>query len=272
MSMVVPARPKIEATVENAVFVVDDVHLSFGGIVALNALTFSVTKGELCAVIGPNGAGKSSLFNVISGVYKPSHGSVRYRGEEILGRAPHQIAALGVGRTFQNLAVVPAMTVLDNVLLGGHLRYRGPLTVLGGVLRLRGEVKAERRLRTDAHELLERIGLAHLAGEEVSSLSYGWQKRVEIARAMMSKPSLLLVDEPAGGLTQDEVHELGALLRGVRDEFELTMLLVEHHMGLVTSFADRCVVMSAGALIADGRPAEVVRDPVVVAAYLGEDD
>lgn len=271
MSTEAPSPSKIDATVENAVFVVDDIYLAFGGIVALNGLTFSVAERELCAVIGPNGAGKSSLFNVIGGVYKPQRGSISYRGEEMLGKAPHQVAAMGVGRTFQNLALIPTMSVLENVMLGGHLQYRNPLTVLGCVLRLPFENKAEKQLRKDAMELLERIGLENLAYEELSSLPYGWQKRVEVARAMMSKPSLLLVDEPAAGLTHDEVHELGTLLKGIRDEFGLTMLLVEHHMDMVTSYADRAVVMNAGALIAEGLPHDVVRNPVVVTAYLGED-
>jgi branched-chain amino acid transport system ATP-binding protein len=251
--------------------VIDDVYLSFGGIVALNGLSFRVSQGEFCAVIGPNGAGKSSLFNVIGGVYVPSRGSVVYCDTELLGMSPHRIAALGVGRTFQNLAVVPTMSVLENVMLGGHLRYRTPLTMIGGVLRLPSERRAEKRLRADAGELLERIGLADKSSIELGSLPYGWRKRVEIARAVMERPSLLLIDEPAAGLTHDEVDELGHLILELRREFNLTILLVEHHMGFVTQFADRCVVLNVGAMIAEGRPTDVVRDPVVVAAYLGGD-
>lgn len=252
--------------------VIDDIYLSFGGIVALNGLSFSVDPGELCAVIGPNGAGKSSLFNVIGGVYRPSRGSVTYGETDLTGMSPHRVAAAGVGRTFQNLAVVPEMSVLDNVLLGGHLRYRSPFTVLGGILQLPFEQRAEKQLRRDAMDLLDQIGLAGSANVEVSSLPYGWRKRVEVARAVMSRPSLLLIDEPAAGLTHAEVTELGNLILQLRREFRLTILLVEHHMGMVTEFADRCVVLNAGALIAEGLPMDVVKNPVVVAAYLGGED
>lgn len=254
-----------------AFFEVRDVYLHFGGVVALDGLSFTVTEHELCAVIGPNGAGKSSLFNCVCGVYRPERGTISLDGVDLLRLPPHKIAELAVARTFQNLALVPSMTVLENVLLGGHLQHRSGLTAIGGALRLPGERRGEIALRRDAMEWLDRMTLFDVADTKVSSLPYGWQKRVEIARAMMARPRLLLVDEPAAGLTHDEVLNLGQLIRSLRDEFALTVLLVEHHMGLVTTFADRCVVLNAGQLIADGRPVEVVKDPAVVAAYLGEE-
>ena len=251
-------------------FEVRDLSLSFGGIVVLDGLSFRVEEGELCALIGPNGAGKSSLFNCISGVYQPQQGSVTIAGEQVLRRRPHEIAKLGVGRTFQNLALVPTMTVLENVLLGGHLQHRHGMTALGGLLRLPTERRGEAELRAEAEELLKLTDLWDWAQVEVSSLPFGWQKRAELARAMMAHPRLLLVDEPASGLTHDEVNVLGELIQLVHSTCSLTTLLVEHHMGLVQKIATSCVVLNAGQLIAEGAPRDVVNNPAVIAAYLGE--
>ncbi|MFR9804092.1 ABC transporter ATP-binding protein [Pseudonocardia sp. RS010] len=248
---------------------VSEVSLHFGGIRALDSVTVTVEPGSLCALVGPNGAGKSSLFNCVSGLYRPTSGSIRFRDHELTGRRPHSIAALGIGRTFQNLAVLEKLSVLDNVLLGGHLTDRPRGWVVADVLHLPWSTRAERRLRTRAHVLLERLGLTEVAGERASDLSFGTLKRVELARALMNDPTLLLVDEPAGGLTETEVDTLGALIRSIVGDLGLTALLVEHHMGLVSNISDRVVVLDAGRLIADGDPDAVLQDPAVVTAYLG---
>lgn len=248
---------------------IEDLELRFGGLVALSDLSFTVPPDQLCAVVGPNGAGKSSLFNCIGRLYKPTKGTIRLGDDVLTGMAAHAVARAGVARTFQNLALLPTLTVTENVLLGGHLRHRHHLVNLGAALRLPHEVAAERKLRREAVDLIERLRLTSVAAAKTGDLSFGTLKRVEVARALMSRPRLLLLDEPAAGLTEREVIELGRLIRDIRDEFRLTVLLVEHHMGMVTTISDRVVVLNAGRLIADGPPDHVVRNPDVIAAYLG---
>jgi branched-chain amino acid transport system ATP-binding protein len=250
-----------------ALLEVDGVSLEFGGIRALDNLGFETEAGEICALIGPNGAGKTTLFNCVSRVYTPQRGSIRFDGLELMHLPPHRVARAGIGRTFQNLALFPALSVLDNVMAGGYSRGRGG--ALADALRLPGVGRRERRLRTEATELLELLGLAHLTNRRAADLPYGTLKRIEIARAMASRPRLLMLDEPAAGLTHAEVDELGGTVRQLREDFDLTVLLVEHHMSLVMAISDRVVVLDLGAKLAEGTAAEVVADPLVVQAYLG---
>ncbi|HWM48505.1 MAG TPA: ABC transporter ATP-binding protein [Xanthobacteraceae bacterium] len=244
-----------------------DVSVRFGGIVALDGVSFDVARGQICGLIGPNGAGKTTLFNCISRLYAPDAGAIVLGGRPLFASAAHEIAALGIGRTFQNLALFRSLTVRQNVLVGAHARRRAGFVSNG--LRLPFVRKEERELADEVGSLLDLMGLLAVADASVEELPFGTRKRVELARALAGRPCLLLLDEPAGGLNHEEVDELGTLILALRQRLALTVLLVEHHMGLVMRVSDKVVALDFGRRIAEGAPAQVQAHPDVVRAYLG---
>lgn len=247
-----------------------DLTVRFGGITALDSVSFTMQRGTICGLIGPNGAGKTTCFNCISSVYLASLGTISLDGKALTGLRRHAVALAGVGRTFQNLALFPSMSVRENVMVGAHGWGRGGF--LASMLKSRAVRKSEAEIGAHADELLERFGLDAVAHQPIGSLPFAIQKRVELARALAGRPTLLILDEPAAGLNHEEVDELAAQILRIRDREGVSILLVEHHMNLVMKISDKVVVLNFGKKIADGLPSAVRADPAVTAAYLGGDE
>ena len=242
----------------------------FGGLQALSDVGIEIQRGQVYGLIGPNGAGKTTLFNCLGRLYTPQQGDILFEGQSILAAPTHHIAELGIGRTFQNLALFPTMSVLDNVLVGVHSRTRSDFA--SNALKLPWVGREEREAREAARELIAFLDLEEVAGHLAAGLPFGTLKRVELARALANRPKLLLLDEPASGLNHEEVAVLGALVRAIRDERRVTVLLVEHHMGLVMQVSDKVVVLDFGRKIAEGSPSEIQRHSEVIKAYLGSEN
>ena len=270
----------------------ENVTMQFGGVVAVDSFSMHVDRGEIVALIGPNGAGKTTAFNVITGVYAPTNGNVKMRGKiiaqghptgkmrklyagthigeygKLISNTPDKITEMGVARTFQNIRLFKNMTVLENVLVAHHMRLKSGL--LSSVLHL--NMQEEMSIRQESLDLLEMLGLGEVANEKASSLPYGKQRYLEIARALATGPRLLLLDEPAAGMNPQETDELSDFIRDIKEKFNLTIFLIEHHMNLVMDISDRIYVLDFGKLIAEGTPQEIQDNPAVIAAYLGVDD
>lgn len=244
--------------------------MRFGGLVAVNDLNVTIEPKQIVALIGPNGAGKTTAFNMITGVYTPSSGNVYFQQNDLNNYRPDQITKLGIARTFQNIRLFQNLTVFENILVAGHLRKKNGLFT--STLHLPSSVHEERRMKEDALRLLEQVGLIDYRNDISTSLPYGLQRRLEIARALMTKPTLLLLDEPAAGMNPKESDTLAEFIVKIRGEFDLTILLIEHHMQLVMGISEKIYVLEYGNTIAVGTPAEIQDNPLVIKAYLGEED
>jgi branched-chain amino acid transport system ATP-binding protein len=246
---------------------IEELIVRFGGLLALDGPSFEVPSGDIAGLIGPNGAGKTTLFNCVSRLYTPESGTVEFDGHDLLAKAPHEISALGIARTFQNLGLFRSMTVRENAMLGAYGGRRP--SFLASALGMGGTKRSDRELKKHADEVLDRLKLTDVADHPAAGLPYGTLKRVELARALVARPRLLMLDEPASGLSHSEAEALGELIKSLRDDFDLTVLLVEHNMGLVMRICERVVVLDVGQTIAEGSPREVQKNERVVEAYLG---
>jgi branched-chain amino acid transport system ATP-binding protein len=252
-----------------ALLSIEGVTKRFGGLVAVGDLNVTIEPGELVGLIGPNGAGKTTVFNLLTGVYIPTDGRILFDGKLVNGNKPYRVAAMGMARTFQNIRLFRGLTALENVKIASHLQTRAGLAA--SVLRTPGLLENDGRLSAVAHEMLAKMDLADIADVTAGSLPYGLQRRLEIARALATRPKLLLLDEPAAGMNPQEKFSLMGLIRKIRDDFGLTILLIEHDMKLVMGICERIYVLDYGRIIAEGAPDSICRDPKVIAAYLGED-
>lgn len=251
-----------------ALLEVKNLGISFGGLRAVDNFNISIEKGQLYGLIGPNGAGKTTVFNLLTGVYKPTNGSIHLDGESLSGKNPAQINRIGIGRTFQNIRLFKRLTVLDNVKVGLHNQYK--CSPIAGILRLPSYFRVEKQMDEKAMELLSVFGLDEEASTLASNLPYGKQRKLEIARALATNPKLLLLDEPAAGMNPNETAELMDTIRLIRDKFEITILLIEHDMKLVSGICEEITVLNFGTELASGKPEKVLNDPKVITAYLGE--
>jgi branched-chain amino acid transport system ATP-binding protein len=245
-----------------------NVTMQFGGVTAIDNLTFKVPHGTIYGLIGPNGAGKTTIFNIVTGNYQPTEGMVVFDGKDITGTRPDRVVKLGIARTFQNIRLFKSMSVLENILIGFHDQI--PYTYFEAILRLPRYHRYERRIRTEAMGILEEFGLADFAENDATALSYGNQRKVEIARALATKPKLLLLDEPAAGMNPIETEDLSNIIHKIKKDYDLTILLIEHDMKFVNAMCDTVTVLDYGEKIFEGPPAEAIVDEKVVAAYLGD--